>query len=62
MENNVQDIYIFHYITSRLVGKASHLISQRDDVTTWAELKVFTQHSGDPRSADCIAIELETYR
>lgn len=61
--NAAQDLYIFHAITGRLTGKAAHLISERQDINTWTELKtVFTQHFGDPRSEECIAIELENLK
>lgn len=61
--NVAQDLYIFHAITGRLTGKAAHLISERQDINTWAELKtVFTQHFGDPRSEECIAMELENLK
>lgn len=60
LDNPAQDVYIFHTLTGRLVGKAAHLISEREDIVTWQELKqLLTQHFGDPRSEECIAIELE---
>lgn len=63
-ENNpAQQIYLFHCITSRLIGKAAVLISERENVTTWEELKeLFVQHFGDPRSEACISIELENLK
>lgn len=58
-----QDLYLFHCITSRLVGRAAALLSERDDICSWDELKLLlTQHFGDPRSENCIAIELETLK
>ncbi|XP_045541705.1 uncharacterized protein LOC123723243 [Papilio machaon] len=61
--NLEQDIYIFQVITSKLAGKAATLISERPDIETWNELKAaFEQHFGDPRSEECIAIELETLK
>lgn len=58
-----QDTYLFHAVTSRLRGKASHLISEREDIDTWTDLKiVLIQHFGDPRSEECIAIELENLK
>lgn len=56
-----QDIYVFNAITSRLVGDAAALISEREDITSWSALKsILQQHFGDPRSEECINIELET--
>lgn len=61
--NADQDLYVFHTVTSRVTGRAAALLSERQDILTWSELKrVFTQHFGDPRSEECIAIELETLR
>lgn len=37
--NVAQDIYIFHAITGRLRGGVSHLISERQDINNWTELK-----------------------
>lgn len=64
VENNPhQDLYIFNIITSRLIGRAAALVSERQDLDTWSDLKVaFEQHFGDPRSEECIAIELETLK
>lgn len=60
IDNVTQDLYVFHAVTSRLEGKAAHLISERSDVNTWDELReLLSQHFGDPRSEECIAIELE---
>lgn len=62
-ENPAQDLYIFHSITGRLVGKAAHLISERNDIGTWLELKqALTQHFGEHRSIECIAVELENLK
>lgn len=50
-------------ITSKLKGKAAALISERGDFDTYDELKsLLVQHFGDPRSEDCVAIELETLK
>lgn len=58
-----QNQYVFQSITSRLVSKAAALISERDDIESWEQLKlVLTQHFGDPRSEECIAIELESMK
>lgn len=62
-ENPAQDIYVFHTITSRLIGKAACLLSEREDIQTWPVLRtVLRQHFGDPRSEECIAIELENLK
>lgn len=58
-----QDSYVMHLIMSRLVDNAAALISEREDISTWDEFKeLLTQHFGDPRSEDCIAIELESMK
>lgn len=55
-----QQLYVFHAISSRLVGKAANLLSERDDITNFETLQaILIQHFGDPRSEECIAIELE---
>lgn len=62
-DSREQDLYIFHVVTSRLCGKAAALISERQDLDTWDSLKTaLEQHFGDPRSEECIAIELETLK
>lgn len=61
--NMAQNLYVFHTITSRLTGRAASLLSEREDVTTWESLKdLLVQHFGDPRSEECVAIELETMK
>lgn len=61
--NPAQQVYLYHCITSRLVGKAAVLVSERENVSTWEELKeLFVQHFGDPRSEACISIELENMK
>ena len=58
--NVAQNTYLMHVLTSRLTGQAAALRSEREDVITWLELKnLLIQHFGDPRSEECIAIELE---
>lgn len=58
-----QNLYVMHSITSRLAGNAAALISEREDIVTWEEFKeLLIQHFGDPRSEECLAIELETMR
>lgn len=58
--NPVQSLYVFYAITSRLAGRAAALLSEREDVNTWDVLRdLLIQHFGDPRSEECIAIELE---
>lgn len=61
--NENQNQYVMHAVTSRLSGDASALISERNDIDTWNELKtLLIQHFGDPRSEECIAIELESLK
>lgn len=56
-----QNLYVYNVITSRLVGDAAALLSEREDITRWSLLKeILQQHFGDPRSEECINIELET--
>lgn len=61
--SDAQNVYIMHAITSRLVDRAAALISEREDIVTWSEFKdLLIQHFGDPRSEECIAIELENLK
>ncbi|KAG7295193.1 hypothetical protein JYU34_022162 [Plutella xylostella] len=61
--NDTQNLYLYHSITSRLTDDAAALVSEREDVDTWSALKsLLVQHFGDPRSEECIAIELETLK
>lgn len=61
--NAEQDQYVLHTITSRLTEEAAALVSERNDILTWEQLKtLLIQHFGDPRSEECIAIELETLK
>lgn len=58
-----QNEYVFQTITSRLSGDAAALLSEREDIVTWPTLKtLFIQHFGDPRSEECVAIELESLK
>lgn len=55
--------YLMQCFTSKLTGNAAALISERNDITTWNELKnLLDQHFGDPRSEECVAIELESLK
>lgn len=61
--SDAQNLYVYHCITSRLINDAAALLSEREDVMTWSELKaLLIQHFGDPRSEQCIAIELEMFK
>ncbi|CAB3221880.1 unnamed protein product [Arctia plantaginis] len=61
--NPTQQAYLYHCVTSRLVGKAAILVSERGNIKTFEELKeVFVQHFGDPRSEACISIELDNLK
>lgn len=58
-----QNNYLFHVLTSRLSGEAASLVGERDSIDTWDELKkLLNQHFGDPRTEDCLAMELESCR
>lgn len=60
---NVQNEYLFHIITSRLSGDAANLVGERELIHTWEELKeLLNQHFGDPRSEECLAMELESLK
>lgn len=55
--------FLMQSITSKLTGNAASLISERADFQSYDELKaLLTQHFGDPRSEECLAIELETLK
>jgi hypothetical protein len=57
----LQNEYLYHVVTSRLSGEAANLVGERDSISTWEELKeLLCQHFGDPRTEDCIAMELES--
>lgn len=61
--SELQQEYLMHVVTSRLTGDAAALISERVDIQTWAEFKELLEiHFGDPRSEECLAIELETLK
>lgn len=56
-----QNEYLFHVITSRLSGDAARLVGERDTISNWNELKqLLGHHFGDPRTEECIAMELES--
>lgn len=58
-----QNLYVYNVLTSRLKDDAAALLSEREDITTWSALKaVLTQHFGDPRSEQCINLELESLK
>lgn len=61
--NELQNEYLFHVITSRLVGEAAKLIGERDQIESWVELKTLLQeHFGDPRTEQCLVLELESLK
>lgn len=61
--NQAQDEYLLCAITSRLMGDAAALVSEREDINTWQDIRaILLQHFGDPRSEECIAIELESLK
>lgn len=58
-----QNLYVYNVLTSRLTEEAAALLSEREDIVTWSELKeLLIQHFGDPRSEACINIELESLK
>lgn len=58
-----QELYLFHAVSSKLIGRAATLLSDHPNIKTYQQLKeILTQHFGDPRSEECIAIELETLK
>lgn len=58
-----QNEYLFHVLTSRLKGEAANLVGERDNISTWLELKtLLSQHFGDPRTEDCLVLELESMK
>lgn len=60
---DLQNEYLFHVITSRLNGEAANLVGERELIQSWDELKqLLSQHFGDPRSEDCLAMELESLK
>lgn len=60
---NLQNEYLFHVITSRLSGEAAKLVGEREQIQTWSDLKqLLSQHFGDPRSEECLAMELESLK
>lgn len=55
--------FLLQSVTSKLSGKAAALISERGEFQTYDEIKaILIQHFGDPRSEECVAIELETLK
>lgn len=61
--NLAQNLYLFHAVSSKLCGRAATLLSDYPNISTYESLKeILTQHFGDPRSEECIAIELETLK
>ncbi|KOB70203.1 Cytadhesion [Operophtera brumata] len=61
--NAAQDLYLFHVVSSKLTGRAATLLSDHPNIKSYEQLKdLLTQHFGDPRSEECIAIELETLK
>lgn len=58
-----QNEYLFHVLTSKLTGEAANLVGERDSIGTWLELKtLLAQHFGDPRTEDCLVLELESMK
>lgn len=61
--SNPQNEYLFHVITSRLAGEAANVVGERDQINTWSELKqLLRQQFGDPRTEECLVLELESIK
>jgi hypothetical protein len=61
--NELQNEYLFHLVTSRLSGEAATLVGEREQIINWQELKtLLSQHFGDPRTEECLVLELEALR
>lgn len=61
INNQTQQQYVLHALTSRLSGKAAALVSENEHIAKWPELKnLMLQHFGDTRTEDCILMELES--
>lgn len=61
--HEAQNLYVYHSITSRLKDEAAALLSEREDICSWSDLKsLLIQHFGDPRTEQCINIELESMK
>lgn len=55
--------FLMQCLTSKLVGKAAALISERGDFTSYDDLRaLLIQHFGDPRSEESVAFELESLK
>lgn len=60
---NPQNEYLFHVITSRLAGEAANVVGERDHINTWSELKQLLRlQFGDPRTEECLVLELESIK
>lgn len=58
-----QNEYLFHVITSRLSGEAAKIVGERDQIVNWEELKeLLNQNFGDPRTEECLSLELENLK
>ncbi|KAJ8727239.1 hypothetical protein PYW08_015636 [Mythimna loreyi] len=61
--SDAQNEYLFHVITSRLTGEAANLVGEREQINTWHELKtLISEHFGDPRTEECLVLELESLK
>lgn len=58
-----QNQYIFHIVTSKLRGEAAKIVGERDHIRDWDQLKsLLIQYFGDPRTEECLAMELENLK
>lgn len=59
--SDCQNEYLFHVVTSRLAGEAAKIVGEREQISTWSELKqLLRQQFGDPRTEECLVLELES--
>lgn len=59
--DDFQNEYLFHVVTSRLAGEAAKVVGEREQISTWSELKqLLRQQFGDPRTEECLVLELES--
>lgn len=53
--------YLLQVVTSKLRGRAASLINERGNFSSYTEIQdLLVQHFGDPRSEECLALELAT--
>lgn len=59
----IQNQYLFHVMTSRLTGEAANIVGEREHIENWDQLRnLLSQNFGDPRTEECLAMELENIK